>query len=106
MDLGAFELAFDALRFDTCCVVWKDATRLSCVKKLVRNFWDCHVEIVTLLRSNESGMRMLFCARWSSRCYFGAGLWRIASGEVASHSWMGYSPELESAKSYGMLDSN
>jgi hypothetical protein len=32
MDLGAFELAFDALRFDNCCAVWKDAIRLSTVK--------------------------------------------------------------------------
>lgn len=32
MDLGAFELAFEALRFDSCCAVWKDAIRLSKVK--------------------------------------------------------------------------
>jgi len=32
MDLGAFVLAFEVLRLETGCAVWKEATRLSYVK--------------------------------------------------------------------------
>jgi hypothetical protein len=79
MDLGAFELAFDALRFDNCCAVWKEAIRLSKVKNSSATSGIAILGVKCLLLSNGYCTRIFSCARYSWKCCFAGERWWIAS---------------------------
>jgi hypothetical protein len=88
--LGAFELAFDALRLDKSCAVWNDATRLSRVK-----YWSATsgIAISQLLAERvrvNSIVRLRYSVLDRHGVVVGAELERmIASKNFAMHIWLG-----------------
>jgi hypothetical protein len=60
IDLGALVLALDALLFDSCCVFWKEASRLSYVK------YSSAISGIVMMTSSESPSSFLCVQSWIS----------------------------------------